>query len=44
VAGYHELAGGFEQIRTLDTSPAGADPLWIVTARRAGTRADLTGA
>ena len=35
VSHYHELAGGFEDIRRLDRSPAGADPLWLVTARRA---------
>ena len=28
------LAGGFDSIERLDRSPAGADPLWIVTARR----------
>ena len=31
---YHELAGGFEAIESIDRSPDGADPLWIVTARR----------
>jgi hypothetical protein len=34
VAAYHALAGGFDSIERLDRSPAGADPLWIVTARR----------
>lgn len=31
---YHELAGGFDTIESIDRSPDGADPLWIVTARR----------
>ncbi len=32
---YHELAGGFDEVRRIDRSPApGADPLWIVTGRR----------
>lgn len=35
VSHYHTLAGGFEDIRQLDRSPAGADPLWLVIARRA---------
>jgi SAM-dependent methyltransferase len=35
VGHYHELAGGFEDIQQLDRSPTGADPLWLVTARRA---------
>lgn len=35
VARYFELAGGFETARILDRSPPGADPLWIVAARRA---------
>ena len=34
VGQYHSLAGGFEDIQLLDRSPEGADPLWIVTARR----------
>jgi SAM-dependent methyltransferase len=34
VARYHALAGGFEEPACLDRSPAGADPLWIVAARR----------
>ena len=34
VGHYHELAGGFEAIERLDRSPAGADPLWLVVARR----------
>jgi SAM-dependent methyltransferase len=37
VATYHALAGGFDIPERLDRSPAGgADPLWIVTARRSG--------
>jgi SAM-dependent methyltransferase len=36
VARYHEAAGGFERIELHDASPAAGDPLWIVTARRAG--------
>lgn len=35
VATYHELAGGFEKAEFLDRSPTGADPLWLVVARRA---------
>lgn len=36
VAGYHKLAGGFEPAAMVDRSPpGGADPLWIVAARRA---------
>lgn len=38
VARYHELAGGFEAIESLDRSPPAADPLWIVTARAGPTR------
>ena len=34
VAAYHALAGGFEVPQRVDRSPVGADPLWIVTARR----------
>ena len=34
VARYHELAGGFDEILRLDRSPEGADPLWIVRARK----------
>jgi len=34
VGHYHELAGGFDEISALDRSPTGADPLWIVSARR----------
>ena len=37
VSHYHALAGGFLDIRQLDRSPAGADPLWLVIARRAGS-------
>ena len=29
-------AGGFDEARFIDRSPPGADPLWIVVARRAG--------
>ncbi len=39
VSRYHELAGGFEQIQAIDASPAGADPLWIVVARKRGDSA-----
>jgi SAM-dependent methyltransferase len=35
VSRYHELAGGFEPAQRIDRSPPGADPLWIVCARRA---------
>jgi SAM-dependent methyltransferase len=35
VATYFDLADGFAEPRFVDRSPAGADPLWIVTARRA---------
>lgn len=31
---YHELADGFADIETIDRSPEGADPLWIVRAVR----------
>ena len=31
---YLQRAGGFEPPEIVDRSPAGADPLWIVTARR----------
>jgi SAM-dependent methyltransferase len=34
IARYFEAAGGFEPAELLDRSPAGADPLWIATARR----------
>ena len=36
IALYLERAGGFEPAEIVDRSPAGADPLWIVTARRSG--------
>ncbi len=36
IALYFERAGGFEPAALLDRSPAGADPLWIVTALRTG--------
>ena len=32
---YLELAGGFGQPTHLDRSPQGADPLWVILARRA---------
>jgi SAM-dependent methyltransferase len=35
VSRYHALAGGFEPAEWIDRSPEGADPLWIVAARRA---------
>lgn len=44
VARYHETAGGFDRIEAKDASPVGADPLWIVTARRAGAPDPGTGA
>jgi SAM-dependent methyltransferase len=31
---YFELAGGFEPARLIDRSPRGADPLWVVVAKR----------
>jgi SAM-dependent methyltransferase len=34
IAAYFAQAGGFAPAATLDRSPAGADPLWIVTATR----------
>ncbi len=34
IAQYFAHAGGFAPAETLDRSPAGADPLWIVTAAR----------
>jgi SAM-dependent methyltransferase len=36
VATYHALAGGFDTPAWIERSPANADPLWIVAARRAG--------
>ena len=36
VASYHVLAEGFDDPVFLDRSPAGADPLWAVVARRSG--------
>jgi hypothetical protein len=36
VAEYFARAGGFAPAERLDRSPRGADPLWILTARRAG--------
>ncbi|MFI5315155.1 MAG: class I SAM-dependent methyltransferase [Myxococcota bacterium] len=35
VGRYLEQAGGFGKARVIDRSPAGADPLWVVTAERA---------
>jgi len=35
IARYFELAGGYDPAELLDRSPAGADPLWLVTAHRA---------
>jgi SAM-dependent methyltransferase len=35
IARYFAEAGGFAPAEVLDRSPAGADPLWIVTAARA---------
>jgi SAM-dependent methyltransferase len=34
VGSYFALAGGFDEPRFVDRSPAGADPLWVITARR----------
>ena len=36
IALYLERAGGFEPAQVVDRSPAGADPLWIVTAHAVG--------
>jgi ubiquinone/menaquinone biosynthesis C-methylase UbiE len=36
IAHYLERAGGFAPAELVDRSPPGADPLWIVSARRAG--------
>jgi hypothetical protein len=35
---YLERAGGFAPSEFLDRSPAGADPLWLVTATTSGAR------
>lgn len=43
VCAYFERAGGYETPHVWDRSPAGADPLWIVWARRAATAAAPTG-
>ncbi|MGE4608230.1 MAG: methyltransferase domain-containing protein [Myxococcota bacterium] len=40
VSRYCELAGGFDRIEHIDRSPDSADPLWIVSARRAGPHRD----
>jgi hypothetical protein len=37
VSRYCELAGGFDCIEHIDRSPPGADPLWIVAARRSSS-------
>jgi SAM-dependent methyltransferase len=34
LATYFARAGGFDAPRLIDRSPAGADPLWVVSARR----------
>jgi SAM-dependent methyltransferase len=34
VSRYHQACGGFETPLRIDRSPRGADPLWIVAARR----------
>jgi SAM-dependent methyltransferase len=34
IGAYVELAGGFVESQFVDRSPAGADPLWIVTASK----------
>ncbi len=36
LAAYFERAGGYEAPSLLDRSPEGADPLWVVMARKAG--------
>ncbi len=36
VTSYHEAGGGFEKPTSLIQTPPGADPLWIVMARRSG--------
>ncbi len=38
VASYFQLAGGYDAPQFLDRSPADADPLWIVIARRVTER------
>ena len=35
IGAYFELATGFEAPRLIDRSPPGADPLWVVVAKRA---------
>lgn len=42
VAAYCTLAGMFDPAEFEDRSPEGADPLWIVTARRSAPRASTT--
>jgi SAM-dependent methyltransferase len=34
VASYFRMSGGYDAAQVLDRSPEGADPLWIVLARR----------
>ncbi len=36
VRSYFAIAGGYEEPELSDHSPTGADPLWIVAARRTG--------
>jgi SAM-dependent methyltransferase len=40
VSRYHAMAGGFDPAECIDRSPANADPLWIVAARRLQSPAD----
>ena len=35
VQSYFRMAGGYDEPEALECSPAGVDPLWIVTGRRA---------
>ena len=35
---YHAHTGRFDEIESIDRSPPGADPLWIVSARRSSER------
>ncbi len=37
VRSYFTIAGGYDEPELLDRSPAGADPLWMVMARRGGS-------
>ncbi len=36
LVGWYLEQGGFEQVGFVDRSPVGADPLWLVTGRKAG--------